>query len=111
MRLVHLEAVPIIGSTVGAALENVQAHGPLPLMSPGKVGTRQTKLPPTVQHWKIDFELFKMGIQQQDLLVRSYELEFQLFSGFELKLNRSVRGGMADPLRLHHSFASKCNCM
>ena len=38
VRLVHLEAVPLIGLTVGAALENVQARGPLPPMSPGKVG-------------------------------------------------------------------------
>lgn len=38
VRLVHLEAVPVIGSTVGAALEIIQARGPLPLTSPGKVG-------------------------------------------------------------------------
>lgn len=36
-RLVHLEAIPVIGLTVGAALENVQAHGLLLLSSPGKV--------------------------------------------------------------------------
>jgi len=38
VRLVHLEAVPVIGSTVGAALENAQARGPLPQTSSGKVG-------------------------------------------------------------------------
>lgn len=82
VRLVHLEAVPVIGSTVGAVLENVQAHGPLPLTSPGKVGRGKLKLTPTARHWQIDFELFKMEIQQQDLVFRSCEPEFQLFSGF-----------------------------
>lgn len=59
-----MEAVPIIGSTVGAALENFQACSPLPLMSPGKVGCGKLS-------WQKDFELCKMEIQQQDLVIRS----------------------------------------